>query len=197
MGINKAILIGNLGQDPEIRHLPDGAAVANFSVATSDKWTDKNTGEPRERTEWHRIVAFRRPAEIAGEYLKKGRQVYIEGKIQTREWEDKNGNRRWTTEIVAHTVQMVGNRPSQSPDPSDYAGYPEAQQGRGNGNGNGRQQQQSTSQPSNQQGTTGHQGNTGQQGNSRPNQQDGQAPPPNTYGQQLSEYGDYSDDIPF
>lgn len=109
-GINKAILIGNLGRDPEIRYFQDGTAVANFTIATSRTWTDKNSGEKKEHTEWHRIVAFRRLAEICGEYLTKGRQVYIEGRLQTREWEDKDGNRRWTTEVVADTMQMLGSR---------------------------------------------------------------------------------------
>ena len=109
-GINKVILVGNLGRDPEIRYFQDGTAVANFTIATSDSWTDKQSGEKKERTEWHRIVAFRRLAEICGEYLSKGRQVYIEGKLQTREWEDKDGNRRFTTEIVAQTMQMLGSR---------------------------------------------------------------------------------------
>ena len=111
-GINKVILVGNLGRDPEIRYFQDGTAVANFTIATSDSWTDKQSGEKKERTEWHRIVAFRRLAEICGEYLSKGRQVYIEGKLQTREWEDKDGNRRFTTEIVAQTMQMLGSRES-------------------------------------------------------------------------------------
>lgn len=109
-GINKAILIGNLGKDPEVRYTPDGTAVANFSIATSEQWKDKATGEKREKTEWHRIVAFRRLGEICGEYLSKGRQVYIEGRIQTRDWEDKDGNKRYTTEIVADKMQMLGSR---------------------------------------------------------------------------------------
>jgi single-strand DNA-binding protein len=109
-GINKAILIGRLGRDPEVRYTPDGTAVANFSIATSDEWTDKASGEKRERTEWHRIVAFNRLGEICGEYLSKGRQVYVEGRIQTREWTDKDGNKRYTTEIVAATVQFLGGR---------------------------------------------------------------------------------------
>lgn len=108
-GVNKAILIGHLGRDPEMRYLPDGRAVANFSIATSEQWKDKATGERRERTEWHRIVAFDRLGEICGEYLAKGRQVYIEGRIQTREWEDRDGNKRYTTEIVAMTMQMLGS----------------------------------------------------------------------------------------
>jgi len=110
-GVNKVILIGNLGRDPEVRYTPDGTAVANFSIATSDEWTDKATNEKKERTEWHRIVAFGRLGEICGEYLSKGRQVYIEGKLQTRSWE-KDGVTRYTTEIVAFTVQFLGTRDS-------------------------------------------------------------------------------------
>jgi single-strand DNA-binding protein len=113
-GINKVILIGNLGKDPEIRYFPDGTAVANFTIATSESWTDKQSNEKKERTEWHRIVAFRRLAEICGEYLHKGKQVYVEGKLQTREWEDKDGNRRWTTEIVAQNMQMLGPKEAGS-----------------------------------------------------------------------------------
>ena len=109
-GVNKAILIGNLGRDPEVRYTPDGTAVASFSIATSEEWKDRNTGEKRERTEWHRIVAWRRLGEICGEYLSKGRQVYIEGRIQTRDWEDKDGIKRYTTEIVADKMQMLGTR---------------------------------------------------------------------------------------
>lgn len=108
--INKAILVGRLGRDPEIRYTPSGVAVANFTVATSEKWKDKNSGEMQERTEWHRVVAWRRLAEICGEYLNKGRQVYIEGRIQTREWEDNDGNKRYTTEIVANEMKMLGSR---------------------------------------------------------------------------------------
>ena len=109
-GVNKAIIVGRLGKDPDMRYMTDGTAVANMSIATSDEWTDKNTGEKRERTEWHKVVAFRRLGEVCGQYLSKGRQVYIEGKIQTREYEDKDGNRRWTTEIVAFQMQMLGSR---------------------------------------------------------------------------------------
>ena len=111
-GLNKVILIGNLGRDPEVRYTPDGTAVANFSIATSDEWKDKATGEKKERTEWHRIVAFRRLGEICGEYLSKGRQVYIEGRLQTREWNDKEGNKKYTTEIVASQMLMLGPKGS-------------------------------------------------------------------------------------
>ena len=110
-GINKAILIGRLGRDPEVRYTPDGAAVANFSIATSEEWKDKATGEKKERTEWHRIVAFRKLGEICGEYLSKGRQVYVEGRLQTRSWE-KDGVTRYTTEIVASDVQFLGTKDS-------------------------------------------------------------------------------------
>ncbi len=115
-GINKVILIGNLGQDPEVRYMPNGNAVANVSVATSESWKDKNTGDQQERTEWHRVVFFRRLAEIVGEYLKKGSKVYVEGKIQTRKWQDKNGEDRYTTEIVADQMQMLDSRGGGSAD---------------------------------------------------------------------------------
>jgi single-strand DNA-binding protein len=107
-GINKVILVGNLGQDPEVRYTANGAAVANISVATTEQWTDKQSGQKQERTEWHRIVMFGRLGEIAGEYLRKGSQVYIEGKLQTRKWQDQNGQDRYTTEIVANEMQMLG-----------------------------------------------------------------------------------------
>ncbi|MCF6209338.1 MAG: single-stranded DNA-binding protein [Gammaproteobacteria bacterium] len=109
-GINKVILIGNLGQDPDVKYMPNGGAVANVTVATSDSWKDKNTGEMQERTEWHRVVFFRRLAEIAGEYLKKGSKVYIEGRLQTRKWQDQSGNDRYTTEIIANEMQMLDAR---------------------------------------------------------------------------------------
>lgn len=109
-GINKVILVGNLGNDPDIRYTAGGAAVANISLATTDSWKDKETGEQQDRTEWHRIVFFGRLAEIVGEYLKKGSQVYVEGRLQTRKWQDKSGNDRYTTEIVANEMQMLGGR---------------------------------------------------------------------------------------
>lgn len=109
-GVNLAIIVGNLGNDPEMRYMPNGEAVCNISVATSESWTDKNTGQPQERTEWHRITAYRKLAEIMGQYLKKGSQVYIEGKIQTRKWQAQDGTDRYTTEIVANTMQMLGGK---------------------------------------------------------------------------------------
>lgn len=118
-GINKVILIGNLGRDPEVRYMPSGGAVANLAVATSENWKDKNTGENQERTEWHRVVMFNRLGEIAGEYLKKGSKVYIEGKLQTRKWQGQDGQDRYTTEIVASEMQMLDSRGGGS---SDYSG---------------------------------------------------------------------------
>ncbi len=109
-GVNKVILIGNLGRDPEVRYSPSGSAVANVTLATSESWKDKNSGEKQEKTEWHRVVFFGRLAEIAGEYLKKGSQVFVEGRLQTRKWQDKEGHDRYTTEIVANEMQMLGSR---------------------------------------------------------------------------------------
>jgi single-strand DNA-binding protein len=109
-GINKVILIGNLGADPETRAMPSGTTVANLRVATSESWRDKQTGEQQERTEWHRVALFGRLAEIAGEYLRKGSQVYIEGSLRTRKWQDKQGNERYSTEIVGNDLQMLGGR---------------------------------------------------------------------------------------
>ncbi len=112
-GINKVILIGNLGQDPEVRYMSGGGAVANITLATSESWRDKQTGEQKEKTEWHRVVLFGKLAEVAGEYLRKGSQVYVEGSLQTRKWQDQNGHDRYTTEIVVNvggTLQMLGSR---------------------------------------------------------------------------------------
>ena len=109
-GINKLIIVGRLGNDPEIRTMPNGEAVANISVATSETWTDKNTGERRETTEWHRIVFYRRQAEVVGEYLRKGSQVYVEGRLRTRKWQDQNGQDRYTTEIQGDVMQMLDSR---------------------------------------------------------------------------------------
>ncbi len=114
-GINKVILIGNLGQSPEIRYTPSGTPIANLSVATTDFWKDKQTGEPQERTEWHRVVLFNRLAEIAGEYLSKGSKVYVEGRLQTRKWQDKSGSDRYTTEIVCTELQMLDSRGGAQP----------------------------------------------------------------------------------
>lgn len=109
-GINKVILVGNLGNDPETRYMPSGGAVTNIAVATSETWKDKQTGQPQERTEWHRVVFFNRLAEIAAEYLKKGAKVYIEGSLRTRKWQDQSGQDKYTTEIVAKEMQMLDSR---------------------------------------------------------------------------------------
>ncbi|EIS81300.1 single-stranded DNA-binding protein, partial [Yersinia pestis] len=112
-GVNKVILVGNLGQDPEVRYMPNGGAVANITLATSESWRDKQTGEQKEKTEWHRVVLFGKLAEVAGEYLRKGSQVYIEGALQTRKWQDQSGQERYTTEVVVNvggTMQMLGGR---------------------------------------------------------------------------------------
>ncbi len=111
-GVNKVILIGNLGADPEVRFTPSGQAVANFRIATNESWTDKS-GQKQERTEWHRIVVWGKLGELCGEYLKKGRQCFIEGRLQTREWTDKEGKKNWTTEIVANNVQFLGSGPGR------------------------------------------------------------------------------------
>ena len=132
-GINKVILIGNLGKDPEVRYMPSGGAVANLTVATSESWKDKKTGENQDRTEWHRVVMFNRLGEIAGEYLKKGSKVYIEGKLQTRKWQGQDGQDRYTTEIVANEMQMLDSRGG-----SDFGG--------GSQGGGGYQQNQNQNQ---------------------------------------------------
>lgn len=113
-GINKVIIVGNLGNDPEMRTMPNGEAVANISVATSEAWNDKNTGERRELTEWHRIVFYRRQAEVCGQYLRKGSKVYIEGRLRTRKWQDQNGQDRYTTEIQGDVLQMLDSRNSSN-----------------------------------------------------------------------------------
>ena len=109
-GINKVIIVGNLGGDPETRYMPSGSAVTNITVATNESWKDKQTGEQKDRTEWHKVAMFNRLAEIAAEYLRKGSQVYIEGKLRTRKWQDKDGRDRYTTEIIADEMQMLGGR---------------------------------------------------------------------------------------
>ena len=124
-GINKVILIGNLGADPEVRFMPSGGAVANLRIATSESWKDKQSGETQERTEWHTVALFNRLAEIAGEYLKKGSKVYIEGSLRTRKWQDKNGQDRYTTEIICNDMQMLDSRgggqaPSSNEAPPSY-----------------------------------------------------------------------------
>ncbi|MEN8168640.1 MAG: single-stranded DNA-binding protein [Pseudomonadota bacterium] len=166
-GINKVILVGNLGRDPEVRYSAKGAAIANITIATSEQWTDKQSGQKQEKTEWHRVVMFNRLGEIAGEYLKKGSQVYIEGKLQTRKWQDNNGQDRYTTEIVANEMQMLGSR---------GGGGADFNQSQGGSNAGG--QQQSAPQQN--------------RGGSAPQQNSGAAAPAGG-----SNFDDFDDDIPF
>ena len=123
-GVNKVILVGNLGNDPDVRHMPSGDAVTNISVATSETWKDKQTGEQREQTEWHRVVMFRRLGEIAGQYLRKGSKVYIEGRLQTRKWQAQDGSDRYSTEIVANEMQMLDSRSGGTAEYSNVGGQP-------------------------------------------------------------------------
>lgn len=126
-GVNRVIILGNLGQDPETKYLPSGNAVTNVSIATSESWKDKQTGQQQERTEWHRVVFFNRLAEIAGEYLRKGSQVYIEGALRTRKWQGQDGQDRYTTEIVASEMQMLGSRGDNQGQQQNYQQQPAQQ----------------------------------------------------------------------
>ncbi|KOP51074.1 MULTISPECIES: single-stranded DNA-binding protein [Pseudomonas syringae group] len=185
-GVNKVILVGTCGQDPEVRYLPNGNAVTNLSLATSEQWTDKQTGQKVEKTEWHRVSMFGKVAEIAGEYLRKGSQVYIEGKLQTREWE-KDGIKRYTTEIVVDmqgTMQLLGGRPQG-----------DAQQGQGGGNYNQsapRPQQSRPQQSAPQQ--SAPQQNYNQQ---PPQQRDSRPAPQQQAPQPAADFDSFDDDIPF
>jgi len=136
-GINKVIIVGNLGQDPETRYMPSGSAVTNFTVATNESWKDKQTGEQKDRTEWHRVAMFNRLAEIAAEYLRKGSQVYIEGKLRTRKWQGQDGNDRYTTEIIADEMQMLGGRGGSGG--GDFGGSRSQSSGQGGGQSGGGQ----------------------------------------------------------
>lgn len=153
-GVNKVILIGNLGQDPEVRYMPNGGAVTNITLATSESWRDKQTGEMKEKTEWHRVVIFGKLAEIAGEYLKKGSQVYIEGSLQTRKWQDQSGQERYTTEVVVNiggSMQMLGGRSGGGDNMSQGGGWGQPQQPQQgqqfSGGGNPRSAQQPAAAP--------------------------------------------------
>ena len=199
-GVNKVILVGNMGQDPETKFMPSGGAVTNVSIATSESWKDKTTGQPQERTEWHRVVFFNRLAEIAGEYLKKGSKVYVEGSLRTRKWQDQGGQDRYTTEIVASEMQMLDSR-------GDGAGM-----GGGQGSGYGAPQQgmqsqpmQSQQQPMQQQQPAPQQQAPQQQAPQQqaPQQQGGyqqqqQAPQaPQQAPQPAQSFDNFDDDIPF
>ena len=141
-GINKVIIVGNVGGDPETRYMPSGSAVTNLTIATNESWKDKATGEQKERTEWHRVVMFNRLGEIAAEYLRKGSQVYVEGSLRTNKWQDKSGNDRYTTEIVASEMQMLGGRGGAGGSGGgnfgggQQGGQPSGQQGGQQGGGN-------------------------------------------------------------
>lgn len=182
-GVNKVILVGNLGQDPEVRYMPNGGAVANITLATSESWRDKQTGENKEITEWHRVVLFGKLAEVAGEYLKKGSQVYIEGQLRTRKWQDQGGQERYTTEVVVNvggTMQMLGGRQQGG---NAGAGAPAGGGAQGGGNNGWGQPQQPQS--NNNQFSGGAQ--------SRPQQQPQSAPASNNNEPPM----DFDDDIPF
>ena len=131
MSVNKAILVGRLGKDPEVRYMTNGDAVANVSLATSETWKDKN-GEKQDRTEWHHLIFYRRLAEIAGEYLKKGSQIFVEGRIQTRKWQDKEGKDRYTTEIIVNEMKMLGSKPSDDSSPAPQQKTTAEPAGKGN-----------------------------------------------------------------
>ena len=169
-GVNKVMLIGNLGKDPEVRYSPNGGAIATITVATSESWKDKNTGEQVDKTEWHRVVFFRRLAEIAGEYLKKGSKVFIEGKLQTRKWQDKDGQDRYTTEVVANEMQMLDSK--------------------GGGSANYNQDQQQGGYAPQQQAAPQQQSYAPQGQGQAPQQQSAPAAP-------AMSGGDFDDDIPF
>jgi len=179
-GINKVIIIGNIGQDPEVKYMPSGGAVTNVSIATSETWKDKNTGQPQERTEWHRVVFFNRLGEIAGEYLKKGSKVYIEGSLRTRKWQAQDGTDRYTTEIVANEMQMLDGR-------SDNAGgYNQADQPFGGGQSFGGNQ-------------SGYNQPAAAPQQSRPTNQGGfaQQAPAHSAPQQPAGFDSFDEDIPF
>jgi single-strand DNA-binding protein len=182
-GINKVILVGNLGKDPEVRYSANGAAIANLTIATSEQWTDKQSGQKQEKTEWHRVVMFNRLGEIAGEYLKKGSQVYIEGKLQTRKWQDNSGQDRYTTEIVANEMQMLGGRSG--------GGGADFNQSQGGGYSGG----QSPSAPQQNRSASPQ-----QSGGGAPQQNYGGAPQQSSGGGAPtggSNFDDFDDDIPF
>ncbi|MDD7804474.1 MAG: single-stranded DNA-binding protein [Endozoicomonas sp. (ex Botrylloides leachii)] len=176
-GINKVILIGNLGNDPDVRYTPNGAAIANLSIATSESWTDKNTGQRQDRTEWHRVVIFGKLAEISKQYLRKGSKVYLEGKLQTRKWQDQQGQERYTTEIVVDgfsgQMQMLDNRQD--------------------GNMSGDYQPSAPLQQTQQQYATGAQPATAQQPAPEQMSQRTQSQPQ----KQAASFEDFDDDIPF
>ncbi|NOU53048.1 single-stranded DNA-binding protein [Pseudoalteromonas sp. JBTF-M23] len=219
-GVNKVILVGNLGQDPEVRYMPNGNGVANISIATTDSWKDKNTGQLQERTEWHRVVLFGKLAEVAGEYLRKGSQVYIEGRLQTRKWTDQSGQEKYTTEIVVDMggqMQMLGGRNEQQGNAPYQGGQQQNNHAQQQYNQAPQQQQYAPQAPQSQQGHSQQQSggyaptqqNSASQGGgfapqqpqqSAPQQQGGFAPKPAQSGGSSNPMEppiDFDDDIPF
>lgn len=184
-GINKVILIGNLGQDPEVRFTPSGTAVANINLATTDTWMDRQSGQKQERTEWHKVVMFNKTAEIAQQYLKKGAKVYIEGRLQTRKWQDQNGQDRYSTEIVANDMQMLDGRNG------DFQGGNQQNQASQGGYSN----QPQGGYASGQQGGNPQQNQNPQQ--SRPPQGQQNAPQNNYGAPDYGNFDDFDDEIPF
>ena len=197
-GINKVILIGNLGADPEVRYTQNSVAIANFNLATSETWKDKQTGEQKEQTEWHRLVCYRRLAEIAGEYLRKGSKVYVEGRLQTRKWQGQDGKDNYTTEIIVNDIQMLDSRSQgqQGGFQGQHGGQQQSNQQGGFQNQQGNQPQggqQGGQAPAPQQqggGFQNQQGNQPSQQGGFQNQQSSQAPAPQAE-------PDFDDDIPF
>ncbi|MGB0468113.1 MAG: single-stranded DNA-binding protein [Pontibacterium sp.] len=186
-GVNKVILVGNLGGDPEVRYMPSGGAVTNVTIATSESWKDKQSGQQQERTEWHRVVFFNRLAEIAGEYLRKGSKVYVEGSLRTRKWQDNSGQDKYTTEIVASEMQMLDSRGGEGgyqPQQSGYGNQPPQQQPQ-------QQQQQQVAPQQNYQQAAPQQNYQPQQPASRPQNQPAPQQPP------AQGFDDFDDDIPF
>jgi single-strand DNA-binding protein len=178
--LNKVILIGNLGADPDVRYMPNGAAVTNISVATSRRWKDKQTGEKKEETEWHRVIFFNRLAEVAGEYLKKGARIYIEGRIRTRKWQAQDGSDRWTTEIVAeemHMLDRAGGDSGAARAEQQYQAYQGGQSAHGAQSGRSAQ--------------------GGGSANSKPRPSGNSEQPPVPNGPPPGMYDDFDDDIPF
>lgn len=198
-GINKVILVGHLGNDPEIRYMPSGSAMANITLATSESWRDKNTGEQKEKTEWHRVALFGKLAEIAGEYLKKGSQVYIEGQLQTRKWQDQSGQDRYTTEVVVQgytgIMQMLGGRQQQGMT-NNFAGANNGMANGGAGNNSWGAPQQMPNQA--QQQAQPQQQNQWAGQNQAPNQyQQTASPQQQAPTQSYNDTPDFDDDIPF
>lgn len=182
-GINRVILVATLGNDPDVKYSASGSAIANLSVATSEKWKDKNSGQMQEKTDWHRVVMFNRLGEIAGEYLRKGSKVYVEGKLQTRKWQDNSGQDRYTTEIVANTMQMLDSRGGDN---------------MGGGGGGYKAPQQQQQAPQQQQNQGGQQFGGGQPQQQQGGQQfGGGQPAPQQSAPQPAPVNDFDDDIPF